>query len=103
VLSAGQLPGRVDHTDTVGAALLAAANGQGHRRIAAELELPADTVHGWLRRFRTQADVLSGLAVSFVFRADPGFQPPVPERSPLADAVAAGATSLRGAERVVSA
>jgi len=64
--------------------LLAAANGQGHRRIAAELELPVDTVRGWLRRFRSQADVLHGLAVSFAFRADPGFQPPVPERSPLA-------------------
>jgi hypothetical protein len=28
--------------------------------------------------FRAQADVLRGLAVSFAFRADPGFQPPVP-------------------------
>jgi hypothetical protein len=55
VLSAAQLPRRVDHTDTVGSALLAAANGQGHRRIAAELELPADTVRGWLRLVRPHA------------------------------------------------
>ncbi len=44
---------RVDLAEMIGAALLAAARGAGHRPIAARLGVPAASVRGWLRRFRT--------------------------------------------------
>lgn len=47
--------GRADSAEVIGAALAAAADGMGHRRIAARLRLPAATVRGWLRAFRSVA------------------------------------------------
>lgn len=50
LLSASCLPRRCDEVATIGAALLAHVRGEGHRPIAVRLELPPDTVRGWLRR-----------------------------------------------------
>lgn len=47
---------RQDEVAVIGAALLAWSGGAGHRRIAASLGLPADTVRGWLRRFAVRAE-----------------------------------------------
>lgn len=38
--------------------LLAAADGSGHRAIAAQLDRPAGTVRGWLRRARVNAEAV---------------------------------------------
>jgi Homeodomain-like domain len=52
------VPGRSDDAETIGVALLAAAQGQGHRPIAARLGRAESTVCGWLRAFHSQADPL---------------------------------------------
>ena len=49
---------RVDEVAVVGAALLQRAAGAGHRRIAALLDRPPETVRGWLRRFSSNAETL---------------------------------------------
>ena len=73
----------------VGAALLAAAQGAGHRRVAADLDRPVDTVRGWLRRFRGQSELLRGVATRLAVSLNPSFEPERPQPTPLADAVAA--------------
>ena len=50
LLPARLLSPRADEAAVVGAALAAAARGLGRRPVAAELEVPEDTVRGWLRR-----------------------------------------------------
>jgi len=42
---------RRDGAEVIGAALTMKAQGQGHRKISAELDRPVSTVRGWLRRF----------------------------------------------------
>lgn len=46
------LPRRADALEVIGGALVANADGRGHRRIAADLGRPASTVRRWLRRVR---------------------------------------------------
>jgi hypothetical protein len=59
VLLPAQAPARHAYAiDVVGQALLASARGQGHRAIGAELAVPADTVHGWIRRANGRAEWL---------------------------------------------
>jgi hypothetical protein len=89
LLAAAVLPRRADRVESVGAALLAAADGRGHRPIAAALGLPPDTVRGWLRRARQRAGWLRALAMRQAFELDPVLGPVVPRRSRLADAVEA--------------
>lgn len=54
----------------IGAALLAAARGQGHRRVAAHVGVPAATVRGWLRRLRVRAHELIAYSTRLVYRFD---------------------------------
>jgi hypothetical protein len=89
LLAATSLPRRADRVEVVGAALLAAAGGWGHRPIAAALGLPPDTVRGWLRRARERAGWLRALAMRRAFELDPMLGPVTPRRSRLADAVEA--------------
>ena len=49
---------RRDGVEVIGAALVAKAQGQGHRRIAAHLGRVASTVRGWLRRFGLRASAI---------------------------------------------
>jgi hypothetical protein len=55
VLDAGLLPRRAYAAGLIGQALVAAALGSGHRRIARELAVPAGTVRGWIRGARRSA------------------------------------------------
>jgi transposase-like protein len=93
LLPAGLLSRRPDEAQVIGAALAAAACGQGHRRIARVLGVPADTVRGWLRRLAGRAgqvrDVFTRVAAAV--SADP--VPLAPAGSPVADAVVAVATA----------
>jgi hypothetical protein len=49
---------RRDVVAVIGAALLGRAAGEGYRPIAARLNVPEDTVRGWLRRFRRDAEAI---------------------------------------------
>lgn len=51
-------PRRVDTAETVLAALLAAAEGLGHRRVADQIDRPVSTVRNWLRRARLNAELV---------------------------------------------
>jgi hypothetical protein len=71
VLPAGA-PARHAYTmDVVGPALLASATGQGHRRGAAGLGLPAGTVRGWIRRASARAEWLRASATVQAHAFDP--------------------------------
>ena len=64
LLPAWCLPRRGYGVEVVGAALLAAADGAGHRTVAAGLAVPQGTVRGWLRGLRAGAAALTAQAVS---------------------------------------
>ena len=49
---------RADAAAVIGAALVAAAIGGGHRRIGGLLGRPPATVRGWLRRFASRAEMV---------------------------------------------
>jgi hypothetical protein len=99
LLPARLLLRRADEAPVIGAALAAAARGQGHRRVAAELKVPEDTVRGWLRRAAGRAgqvrEVFTKAAAAL--SADP--VPLEPAGSPLADALVAVAAVAAGAAR----
>lgn len=66
------LPRRADALDVIGAALVASADGRGHRRIAADLGRPASTVRRWLRRVRgTHLSWLYRRGVETAYAHDP--------------------------------
>ncbi len=93
LLPAGLLARRPDEVQVIGAALAAAARGQGHRRIARLLEVPEDTVRGWLRRFAGLAGRVREVftRVAAAVSADP--VPLEPAGSLVADAVVAVAAA----------
>jgi hypothetical protein len=80
---------RADAATVIGAALVLAASGLGHRLIAQRLGRPAATVRGWLRRFASRAGPLRSAftALACALVPDPGL--PASGGSRLADAVAA--------------
>ena len=99
LLPAWCVPGRGVDADTIGAALLAAANGAGHRPIADRLGMPPDTVRGWLRAARDNSRWLYDTAVTALHKAareDPVL--PQPNRCALwfaVDALGAAAARIR--------
>jgi hypothetical protein len=62
--------------EVIGPALAASAHGAGHRRIAADLGLPAATVRGWLRRARCGAEPLRARSAALALELDPLLGPP---------------------------
>ena len=64
LLPASVLLRRADAVTVIGAALLAAAGGVGHRRVAELVGVPASTVRGWLRRTAVADRVLAVLAAA---------------------------------------
>jgi hypothetical protein len=102
LLPAWCVPGRSDDAETIGVALLAAAQGQGHRSIAVRLGRPATTVREWLRIVRSQAVPLRKRAWSLQGRLEPQ-ERSRPTGSPLGDAVDALAAAAAAIKRFLGA
>lgn len=61
---------RADHAEVIGQAVeLGAAQGLGHRKIAAILQRPESTVRDWLRTFKTNAPAITEAFTARVHRA----------------------------------
>jgi len=88
---------RRDEVEVIGAALVAHAGGEGHRPVAARLGVPASTVRGWLRRFRSRAVVIAAFFTQWALVLSPGSDPPSPSGTPVGDAVEAVGVATRAA------
>ena len=90
---------RRDGVEVIGAALVAKARGQGHRRIAAHLGRVASTVRGWLRRFGVRASAIREHFTRWAHALGPGHDRRWPGGSAFSDAVeaigVAGAVAVR--------
>lgn len=86
---------RQDEVAVIGAAIEAHVAGEGCRRIAARLGVPADTVRGWLRRFVGRADLIRAFFARRAVWLDPELGPVVPAGSGVADALEAVAVAGR--------
>jgi hypothetical protein len=71
ILDARLLPGRAYASGLIGQALVSAASGHGHRRIARQAGVPDGTVRGWIRRARRSAAQLYAVGVRAVVTLDP--------------------------------
>jgi hypothetical protein len=80
---------RADLATVIGAALVARAAGQGHRRIAAALGRPQDTVRGWLRRFGARVEAVRAVFTGWCRALDPDPVLPGPTATAWVDALAA--------------
>jgi hypothetical protein len=90
LLPAWSVPRRRDGAEVIGEALLAKAQGAGHRRIAARLGRPPGTVRGWLRAFARRAEAVGSCARRWTHAIDSAaLCDSSPAGSPLADAVEA--------------
>jgi hypothetical protein len=90
LLPAWSVPRRRDGAEVIGEALLAKAQGVGHRRIAARLGRPPGTVRGWLRAFARRAEAVGGCARRWAHAIDgTALGHSSPAGSPLVDAVEA--------------
>jgi Homeodomain-like domain len=95
LLDACSVPRRRDGAEVIGEALVAKAQGDGHRRIAARLGRPPSTVRGWLRAAARRAELLGTAALRWVRALDASAGPPRPASSLLADAVEALGSAVR--------
>lgn len=90
---------RRDGAEVIGAALVAKAQGRGHRQIAAALGRVASTVRGWLRRFGLRAGVIREHFTRWAHVLGPGHDRRWPGGSAFCDAVeaigVAGAVAVR--------
>jgi hypothetical protein len=86
LLPVNALVRRADEAVVIGAGMVLAAAGWGHRRIAAWLGRPAGTVRGWVRRMRERAQVLRVGFTELLVAVDP--DPVVPDPGGTALAVA---------------
>jgi hypothetical protein len=95
LLPAFSVPRRRDGAEVIGLALLAKAQVDGHRRIAARLGRPPATVRGWLRAFARRADAVcrSARLWAHAIAGELGETPQA--RSPLTDAVEALGAAVR--------
>lgn len=92
-------PHRAYTIDVVGQALLASALGRSHRRIGADLGVPADTVRDWIRRVRARAEWLRVQGTIAAHRLDPMLPVIVPAGSALGDAMSALAAAAAASVR----
>jgi len=89
LLPVGCLLRRADAVGVIGAALVAAGAGWGHRRVARLVERPASTVRGWLRRFDARARPLRIGFTALAVALAPAPVMPEPTGCGIGDAVAA--------------
>ena len=80
---------RADAAAVIGAALAAAAAGDGHRKIAGVLGRAASTVRGWLRRFAGRAEEVRVFFTVLLARTGPDPVMPAGAAGPVAAAVSA--------------
>ena len=90
---------RADAAAVIGAALEAAADGDGHRKIAVLVGRPASTVRGWLRRFAGRAEEVRVFFTVLLARTGPDPVMPAGAAWPVAAAVSA----VAGAAAAVAA
>lgn len=86
--------GRVDLASVIGWALEAKVAGHGHRVIAAQLGLPADTVRGWLRRAAVVGSQVAGRLMAVARAAEPAGRDP-PDGDGIVLLVGAATTAAR--------
>jgi hypothetical protein len=89
------VPRRRDGAEVIGEALRRAASGDGHRRIARELDRPPGTVRGWLRAGRSRAESLRACASRLLVAVDHELVAVTPTDSNLGDAVEAIMLAVR--------
>ena len=86
---------RQDEVAVIGEAIEANVAGEGCRRIASRLGVPADTVRGWLRRFVGRAELIWALFTRCAVVLDPMLGAVLPAGSGVADALEAVAVAAR--------
>jgi hypothetical protein len=97
LLSQDSLVRRRDEVGVIGAALVAKAGGDGHRRAAERVGVPAATVRGWFRRFAANAEAIRVWFTLLAHGLDPVLGPISPSGSKVGDAVEAIAVAARAA------
>jgi hypothetical protein len=95
LLDACCVPRRRDGAEVIGQALLAKAEGEGHRTIAARLRRAPSTVRGWLRAASRRAELLCAAGLRWLRALDPMSDPVKPAGSPLGDVVEALGSAVR--------
>lgn len=90
---------RHNGVEVIGAALIARQSGAGHRRIAAEVGVPATTVRDWLRRFAAKAVFLAAQFLALAHRLDRDLGRVEPRGSPTANALEAIGVAAAAAVR----
>lgn len=83
--------------EVIGDALLA---GEGYRRVADRLGVPAETVRDWRQRFRSRAGMVAGHFLRWARALDGLLDPPVPAGSLVTDALEAIGVCTRVASLV---
>ena len=86
---------RRDEVSVIGAAIEANVAGDGYRRIARGLGVPADTVRGWLRRFAERAGLVRAHFTRYAVALDSEVGPVGPAGGIVADALEAIAVAGR--------
>lgn len=76
LLPASVLLRRADAVTVIGEALVAKANGAGHRPIAVLLDVPPSTVRGWLRRIALVAPQVLAVLAAVAAELGTEFTPP---------------------------
>jgi hypothetical protein len=84
-----------DEVVVIGRAIEAMVAGQGYRRIASGLGVPADTVRGWQRRFAERGELLRAHFTRCAVWLDPELGAVLPIGSAIADALEAIAVAAR--------
>ncbi len=97
LLSQDSLVRRRDEVEVIGAALVLKAAGDGHRRAAEKVGVPASTVRGWFRRFAANAEAVRVWFTLLAHGLDPVLAPISPTGSKVGDAVEAIAVGARAA------
>jgi hypothetical protein len=102
VLLPAQSPPRHAYAiDVVGQALLARATGHGYRTISADLNVPADTVRGWVRRATGRAEWLRVEGLTTAHECDSTLPAVDPAGAALADALVALGTAAAAVTRLL--
>ncbi len=86
---------RRDEVAVIGAAVVAHVAGDGYRRIAGRLGVPADTVRGWLTRFGQRAELIRAHFTRCAVLLDPELGPVLAAQNSVGDALEAIAVCAR--------